>query len=494
MLPFIIQGPLKAEVGNDGQARTRNGMNRVNYTILKKLLRIIDSSVIPVIREMHEHEKNCTIWEKRLMTMDNLFDTLDNRGFIHQFTDPTLREILSKERVTAYIGFDPTASSLHLGTLLPIMGLVHYQRHGHRPIALMGGGTGMIGDPSGKAEERNLLSLDEIEHNLTCIRRQFERFLDFRCGESSALMLNNADWLARWNFLEFLRDIGKHFNINYMLAKDSVKRRVADPDKGMSFTEFSYMLLQAYDFYHLRKQYECKIQMGGSDQWGNITAGIDLIRKLMGVTVYGITFPLLTTAAGEKFGKSEKGTPVWLDAGMTSPYQMYQYLVRTDDRDVIRYLRLLTLLPLEEIETLEISHRSHPEAREAHRALAYEVTGMVHGKDAADAARRAAHVLYGEEIVDMTDALLQEIFADVPFTPVSRDRFSKGITLVNSFYDSGLCSSRSEARRLIQGGGAYVNNRRVNSVEFVLTADSLASEHFIVLRKGKKDYHLLKVE
>ncbi len=426
--------------------------------------------------------------------MNNLFDTLETRGFIQQFTDPALRELMGKERVTAYIGFDPTASSLHLGTLLPIMGLVHFQRHDHRPIALMGGGTGMIGDPSGKAEERSLLSLEEIEHNLTCIRGQFERFLDFHRGESSALMLNNAEWLARWKFLDFLRDIGKHFNINYMLAKDSVKRRVADPDKGMSFTEFSYMLLQAYDFYHLRKYYECKIQMGGSDQWGNITAGIDLIRRLMGVTVYGITFPLLTTATGEKFGKSEKGTPVWLDAEMTSAYQMYQYLIRTDDRDVIQYLRVLTLLPLEEIETLENSHRSRPEAREAHRALAYEVTGMVHGKDAADSARRAAHVLYGEEIVAMNDNLLQEIFADVPFTPLSRDALGGGLTAVEAFHRSGLCGSRSEARRLIQGEGAYVNNRRINSVEFILTTDSLASQHFIVLRKGKKDYHLLKVE
>ena len=426
--------------------------------------------------------------------MDNLFDTLEARGFIHQFTDPKLREILGTAKVTVYIGFDPTASSLHLGTLLPIMGLVHCQRHGHRPIALMGGGTGMIGDPSGKAEVRSLLSLEQIENNVACIRRQFERFLEFHQGENAALMLNNADWLAPWNFLEFLRDIGKCFNINYMLAKDSVKRRIADPDKGMSYTEFSYMLLQAYDFYHLRKQYDCIIQMGGSDQWGNITAGIDLIRKMMEVSAYGITFPLLTTSTGEKFGKSEKGTPVWLDGQLTSPYQMYQYLVRTDDRDVIRYLQLLTLMPLDEIQALEASLRSRPEAREAHRTLAFEVTAMVHGREAAEAARRASHVLYGEEIVGMNDALLREIFSDVPYTPVSRDRLSQGLPAVETFHRSGLCGSRSGARRLIQGGGAYVNNRRIDSVECVLTTDSLASEHFIVLRKGKKDYHLLKVE
>jgi tyrosyl-tRNA synthetase len=430
----------------------------------------------------------------RITAMNNLFDTLEARGFIQQYTDPKLREILGKEKVTVYIGFDPTASSLHLGTLLPIMGLVHCQRHGHRPIALMGGGTGMIGDPSGKAEERSLLSLENIEYNVSCIRRQFERFLDFQQGENPALMLNNADWLTRWGFIEFLRDIGKHFNINYMLAKDSVKRRIADPDKGMSFTEFSYMLLQAYDFYYLRKEHGCAIQMGGSDQWGNITAGIELIRKLMGAAVYGITFPLLTTSAGEKFGKSEKGTPVWLDPGLTSPYQMYQYLVRTDDRDVIRYLRLLTLVPMDEIDALESSQGSHPETREAHRRLAYEVTRMVHGPDAADAARRAARVLYGEEIADMNDALLREIFSDVPFTPVSRDGLGRGIMAVDAFHRSGLCGSRSEARRLIQGGGAYINNRRIDSVEHILTAESLASEHFIVLRKGKKDYHLLMVE
>lgn len=426
--------------------------------------------------------------------MNNLFDTLEARGFIQQITDTRIHDILGKEKVTVYIGFDPTGSSLHLGTLLPIMGLVHCQRHGHRPIALMGGGTGMIGDPSGKAEERSLLSPEQIEYNVERIRRQFERFLDFQQGENPALMLNNAQWLAQWKFLDFLRDIGKHFNINYMLAKDSVRRRITDPDKGISFTEFSYMLLQAYDFYHLRKHYNCKIQMGGSDQWGNITAGIDLVRKLMEDTVYGITFPLLTTASGEKFGKSEKGTPVWLGSEMTSPYQMYQYLIRTDDRDVIRYLKLLTLLPLEEIEVLETSQQSRPEAREAHQNLAYEVTRMIHGQEAADSARRASRALYGEEIKDMNDALLQEIFSEVPFTPISRDGLSRGILAVQAFHFSGLCASRSEARRLIQGGGAYVNNRRIDSVEFVLTTHSLASEHFIVLRKGKKDYHLLKVE
>jgi len=426
--------------------------------------------------------------------MNNLFETLESRGFIQQYTDPDLREILGKERVTVYIGFDPTASSLHLGSLLPIMGLVHCQRHGHRPIALMGGGTGMIGDPSGKTDERSLLSLEDIEDNLAGIRRQFERFLDFGRGEHGALMLNNADWLTKWRFIDFLRDIGKHFNINYMLAKDSVKRRVAESDKGMSFTEFSYMLLQAYDFYYLRKEHDCSIQMGGSDQWGNITAGIELIRKLMGATAYGITFPLLTAASGEKFGKSEKGTPVWLDPGLTSPYQMYQYLVRTDDRDVIKYLRLLTLMPLDEIEALENSQRSRPEAREAHQRLAYEVTLMVHGRDAAEAALRASRVLYGEEISNVSDALLREIFFDVPFTLVSRDSLGRGVTAVDAFLLSGLCGSRSDARRLIQGGGAYVNNRRITSVEHVLNTESLASEHFIVLRRGKKDYLLLKVE
>lgn len=426
--------------------------------------------------------------------MSNLFDTLENRGFIQQFTDPALKEMLGREKITFYIGFDPTASSLHLGSMLPIIGLVHCQRHGHRPIALMGGGTGMIGDPSGKSVERNLLSLEEIEYNLTCIRRQFERFLDFSQDESSALMLNNADWLASLNFLDFLREIGKHFNINYMLAKDSVKRRISDPDKGMSFTEFSYMLLQAYDFYHLLTHYGCKVQMGGSDQWGNITAGIDFIRKVTGKSVYGITFPLLTNSTGEKFGKSVGGTPVWLDADKTSPYQMYQYLIRTDDRDIIKYLRLLTLLPLEEIAAIEEAHNSRPEAREAHRVLAYEVTRMIHGKDASEAARRAAQVLYGEEIVAMNDDLLKEIFSDIPFTPITRDALGGGIKAVDVFYKSGLCGSRSEARRLIQGNGAYLNNRRIDSVDLILNIESLASQHFIVLRKGKKDYHLLKVE
>lgn len=427
--------------------------------------------------------------------MDNLYDMLESRGFIYEATKPEeLRKLLMSERVTVYIGFDPTAPSLHLGNLLPIMGLVHSQRCGHRPIAVMGGGTGMVGDPSGKTEERSLMSEEEIEHNLEQLKRQFEKFLDFG-KEGGALMLNNADWLREWRYLDFLRDIGKHFNIAYMINKESVKRRIEDQERSLSYTEFSYMLLQAYDFLFLRKNYDCKIQMGGSDQWGNITAGIDLIRKVLGKDAYGITFPLLTTSSGAKFGKSEQGTPVWLDPSRTSPYQMYQHLIRTDDRDVVRYLRLLTLIDLKEIEELEDVHRKEPEKREAHRALAFSVTEMVHGKEAAMAAQRASEILYGEPIENADDAALREIFKDVPCAEIDREILAKGFPLVDALVNSGLAKSRSDARRLIKSGGVYVNNRRSDpdDVDRKLTTKDMASQHFLVLRKGKKDYHLFLV-
>jgi len=424
--------------------------------------------------------------------MPNVFDVLRERGFIEQVSDEGLREILGRERMTCYIGFDPSASSLHTGNLLPIMGLVHWQRNGHRPIALVGGGTGMIGDPSGKSQERNLLGPEEIEANEEGIREQLARFLDFDDEDTGALMLNNADWLASYLFLDFLRDVGKYFTVNYMLAKESVKGRM-DREEGISFTEFSYMLLQAYDFMHLYDAQGCTCQMGGVDQWGNITAGIDLTRRLRSKTVYGIVFPLITTATGQKLGKTEEGT-VWLDAERTSPYQFYQYWMQTDDRDVIRYLGYFTFLPMEEILGLAEATRTSPDAREAQRVLAYEVTKLVHGRDAAESAVGASRVLFGEEISGVSDRDLMSIFSDVPSTTMARTELDAGVPVLDLATRAGIAKSRSEARRLVSGGGLYVNNRRVDSVERTITLEDLASQHIMVLRSGKKRYHLLKFE
>lgn len=424
--------------------------------------------------------------------MPNVFDVLQERGFIEQVSDEGLREILGREQVTCYIGFDPSASSLHVGSLLPIMGLAHWQRNGHRPIALVGGGTGMIGDPSGKSQERNLLSPEEIEANSQGIRKQLERFLDFDDGDTGARMLNNAEWLAPYMFLDFLRDVGKYFTVNYMLAKESVKGRM-DREEGISFTEFSYMLLQAYDFMHLYDTQGCTCQMGGSDQWGNITAGMDLIRRLRSETVYGIVFPLITTATGQKLGKTEEGA-VWLDPERTSPYQFYQYWMQTDDRDVIRYLGYFTFLPMEEVRGLEETARANPDAREAQRVLAYEVTRLVHGRDAAESAVRASRVLFGEEISGLSDRDLTDIFSDVPSTTMARTALDAGIPVLDLVTQAGVMKSKSEARRLVNGGGLYVNNRRVDSIDRTVTRDDLASQHIMVLRSGKKRYHLLKFE
>jgi tyrosyl-tRNA synthetase len=421
--------------------------------------------------------------------MASVFDTLEERGFISQCSDDALRDHLARHKVTVYAGFDPTAPSLHLGHLVPIMALAHFQRASHRVLQVVGGATGMIGDPSGRSDERNLLTPDQVAQNVASVRRQMERFLNFT-GENAATILNNHDWIGGMSFIEWLRDVGKFFTVNYMLAKDSVKRRL-ETEQGISYTEFSYMTLQAYDFLHLFDRYGCTLQVGGSDQWGNITAGMDLIRKLRQGTAYALTSPLVTTSSGEKFGKSA-GNAVWLDPALTSPWDFYQYLVRQEDRDVIRFLNLYTFLRRERIESLAEAVRTAPERREAQKVLACEVTRLVHGEAVAQEMARAAEIVYHSEIKDLSDQTLAAVFASVPSTEVSAAELDGGLDLVALLDRTKLAASKGEARRLIKSGGVYVNNVRVDG-EIKLGRQHLASQSFIVLRSGKKNYHLVRV-
>jgi len=417
--------------------------------------------------------------------MSDLFAELEWRGFIHHATQE-IGTHLDADRRTVYCGFDPTAPSLQLGNLMPIMLLRHFQLAGHRPIVLMGGGTGLIGDPSGKPGERPLLSKEQIRENLQRQRDQMARLLDFD-GPAPALVLNNADWLVKQSLVDFLRDVGKHFSVNIMLQKESVKARL---DTGISYTEFSYMLLQAYDFLHLFRERRCTIQVGGSDQWGNITAGIDLIRRVDGGEAHGLVAPLVTMASGAKFGKTEAGA-IYLDPALTSPYQFYQFWVNTDDRDAERYLKLFTLLSREEIKALLKSHHKDPSRREAQKKLAIEVTQLVHGKEACSSAVAASAILFDEfsprDVAPAAfDALAQEIPTVVLESP-------DGLTLVDAVVRAGLAKSKSEARRAIEQGGVYVNQERVKDVGRALgPADWIAGGN-LLLRKGKKDYGLLRL-
>ncbi len=427
--------------------------------------------------------------------MHDLLAELHWRGLIHQTTDDQrLGPWLMEKPRTLYAGFDPTADSLHLGHLMAVMILRRFQRAGHRPIALVGGATGMIGDPSGKSEERNLLSLDVLRANVEAIQRQLARFLDFDDGKNSALLVNNYDWMHKFGYLEFLRDVGKHFPVNVMLAKDSVKSRLDRTDAGLSYTEFSYMLLQGYDFVHLNRRFGCQLQVGGSDQWGNITAGIDLARRLQAVQLYGITCPLLTKSDGTKMGKTSSGA-LWLDAEKTSPYHFYQYWINLDDADVDTCLRFFTDLPEPRIDELVTRHRSDPAKREAQNRLATELTRLVHGEKGLASARRATAVFFGAEISQLTDAQLTAIFADVPSSRLNRRQLDgDGLEIVEALCRAGLTKTKSEARRVVGQGGAYVNNRRVPSVDARLTPADLASETVIVLRSGKKRYALLRFD
>jgi tyrosyl-tRNA synthetase len=421
------------------------------------------------------------------MASHSWLDELRWRGMLHQHTEG-LSEALARGTLSAYAGFDPTASSLHVGNLVPVMGLVHLQRHGHRPVFLAGGGTGMIGDPSGKSTERALMTVDETRENTRHIRAQLERFVD-TSGKTGAILRDNADWLTPLKAIEFMRDVGKHFTVNYMTQKESVKSRL---DGGLSYTEFSYMLLQAYDYLQLFKRDGVTLQVGGSDQWGNITAGIELIRRTESAVAHAATFPLITTATGTKFGKTEAGA-VWLDPQRTSPYRFYQFWINTDDRDVVPYLKFFTWLTREEIAELEEKVRTAPQEREAQKRLAREVTRMVHGEDALAKAERATAVLFGAEVSALEPREVSDIFADVPSTEIPKSRIQEGLSLVDLLVAAGLTPSKGEARRAIQGGGIYLNNVRVADEKKAVTIDDTIGGELIVLRKGRKEYRLVRV-
>jgi tyrosyl-tRNA synthetase len=405
----------------------------------------------------------------------DIYDVYEERGFIAQSTDEKgLRDLFNSERVTAYIGFDPSADSLHVGSMVPIMSLAHLQRAGHRPIGLVGGGTGMVGDPSGKTEMRKILSREDINNNAEGIKKQLSRFIDF--SDEKALMLNNADWLCEFNYIDFLRDIGRHFTINRMLTMESVKQRL-DSETGMSFIEFNYMLLQAYDFYHQCVNYGCKLQMGGNDQWGNITAGIDLTRRMGGPQVYGLTFPLIQTASGAKMGKTADGA-IWLDANRTSPYDFYQFWRNTEDADVVRFLKLFTFLEMDEIR--DLAKLQGAEINRAKEVLAYEATKLTHGQNEADKARSAAQAAFsGKGKED-----------DIPTFSIERGELDQ-MAAFQLFVKSGLCQSGGDARRLIKQGGAYVNDEKVKAFDQLVT--ELIKSDDALLRAGKKRYKRLTV-
>ncbi|HLH27869.1 MAG TPA: tyrosine--tRNA ligase [Acidimicrobiales bacterium] len=424
--------------------------------------------------------------------MPGLAADLEFRGLVHQVSEPDLVTRLERDRLVAYSGFDPSADSLHVGHLLQLCDLRRLQEAGHRPIALAGGATGLIGDPGGKSEERNLLSDGEVEANLEGIRPQLERFLDFS-GARGALLVNNADWLRPLSLFDFLRDVGKHFTVNQMVAKESVRARLEREGAGISYTEFSYMLLQAADFLHLFDAYGCRLQLGGSDQWGNITAGIDLIRRVRHEAAWGLTTPLVLKADGTKFGKTESGT-VWLDAGRTSPYQLYQFFLRTEDEAVGTYLRYFTFLPHERILELDRLTEEHPERREAARALAREVVTLVHGEKATSRAEQAAAALFGESVTGLDEAALLEVFADAPATTLSRARLAEGAGLVDLLVETGLVPTKSRARAVVEQGGAYVNNAPSRDLDRRVDDRDLVAGRYVVLRRGRREYHLVRFE
>lgn len=422
--------------------------------------------------------------------MMTLLDELSWRGLRQQQTHETLGEELAKGPMTLYCGFDPTADSLHVGSLVPILGLAHFQRAGHRPIALVGGGTGLIGDPSFKATERALLTRAEVEANCAGIRRQLELLLDFS-GSNAAIMRNNMDWLGKLTFIDFLRDVGKHFSVNVMLSRESVRQRLEDRDHGISYTEFTYSLLQAYDFLQLNEEYGCRLQIGGSDQWGNIVAGMDLTRRVRNAETFGLTLPLVTKADGTKFGKSESGN-VWLDAGRTSPYKFYQFWLNQADADAGRYLKYFTFLSREEILSYEAQIAEEPHKRAAQQRLASEVTRMIHGETALDNAIKASQAMFGGELAGLDEATLADVFSEVPSSSLPAETLSSGRLLIDVLVEAGVFPSKGEARRLVKNGGLYLNNGRIDDEGTPLTEAALLAGSTAVIRKGKKNYHLLR--
>ena len=421
----------------------------------------------------------------------DVYQEFEWRGMVYEGTEG-VRDVLAREKVTCYIGFDPTAASLHVGSLLVVLALARLQRFGHTPIAIAGGGTGMIGDPSGKTVERQLLSLDQIDENLKGIRAQLERFLDFNAPANPARIVNNADWLAKLNLMEFLRDIGKHFTVNYLLAKESVKRRLESED-GISYTEFSYSLMQAYDFLTLFDRYGCTVQMGGSDQWGNIVAGADLIRKLRAGKAHGLVVPLVTTASGVKFGKTEAGA-VWLDPALTSDFRFYQFWLNTDDRDAVKYLKFFTFLDEGRVGELSAELASAPEKRVAQRELAREVTLLVRGAEAVARAEHASAILFGGSLANARADEVLDVFADVPSTEIDAGRLAQpGLAIAELLALTGLAASKGEAARAIKGGGIYLNDGRVTDERGRLTLDQAIDGRLFVLRKGQRNRHVVKV-
>jgi tyrosyl-tRNA synthetase len=423
-----------------------------------------------------------------------ILEELEWRGL---YADSTDREALAKRLaegpLTLYCGFDPTADSLHVGNLVPLFALRRFQLHGHIPIALAGGATGMVGDPSGKSDERNLQTPDQVAHNIAAVKIQLSRFLDFSATQNAARLVNNFDWTGSVTFLEFLRDVGKHITVNSMIAKDSVRSRMEDRSTGISFTEFSYMLLQGFDFYHLRKTFNCELQVGATDQWGNITVGTELTRKKLGATVWGLVFPLLTKSDGSKYGKTATGT-VWLDPKKTSPYRFYQFFVNADDADVVKLLKTLTFLPQEEITALETELKANPGARAAQKALAREMTTLVHGADALTAALKASEILFGGSLEGVSEAIFNDVVGEVPTKDLEKTKLDgAGSTIADLIVHSGLAASKGAARKDLEAGGIYLNNVRVPDHTRNVTAGDLLFEKHLLLRKGKKTYSVLTV-
>ncbi len=428
------------------------------------------------------------------MPQPGILSELEARGLVQDQTNrDELARLLDSECVHFYIGYDPTATSLHVGNLVQITTMARLQRAGHKPLCLVGGATGMIGDPSGKSDERNLLDRDTLARNLDAIRRQLSRFLHFGDGPDDAVMVNNADWFAPISYLDFLRDIGKLVTVNYMTAKESVRARLNDREQGISYTEFSYMLLQAYDFVHLAQSHGCRLQVGGGDQWGNITTGMELQRKLGRPPIYGLTTPLLLDPQGNKMGKTAAGDTIWLDPEQCSPYAFYQYWINVEDGDVDRFLRIFSWRPLDEIAELVAAHLEAPHKRAGQRALAEDLTTWVHGADATRRVIAASQVIFGGAIEDLADADLEPLLAEVPSSNMARDELAGGVQLIDLMARTGLAKSKGAARRLVDGGGVYVNNVRVSDGALLLTTEHLATETMMVLRSGKKSYHIVRV-